>query len=345
MSRITIPWKTYLHYKQHLNTMDTLLYQSILDGLLEWKSTITIPPYDDVDHVYNVFTMVLRDVPMLFHVSNALQLSLGAVCLIKPTYIMDETTYQVRFKQVESFLKNSKARLGKYGAFNRYQLIHDNIAKHVIYHDTDTHNEHNVLGTILDRKSVCESMAKTYKLLCDYLMIPAVVVFGYSNADNPSVAPRGFSVSSVVPEDNHAWNIVKLDGQWYNVDLTFDVVLSEYGTLGAFRYDYFLRSDKIFLREHHPSQHEYLPKCPQDFNLYSKLDLCARSTKDVKDIIKTSILRKPKTKIITFGVDKSAGLTETAIKDTASLCCLMQKRAIEYYTSNPAAEVFSICLR
>ena len=52
------------------------------------------------------------------------------------------------------------------------------LVKHVEYHNTETNNEHNILGTILDKKAVCESIAKSYKLLYDYNMIPAIVVFG-----------------------------------------------------------------------------------------------------------------------------------------------------------------------
>ena len=41
--------------------------------------------------------------------------------------------------------------------------------------------------------------------------------------------------------DNHMWNAVKLDGEWYNLDITWD----DLGQ-GGKNYDYFLKSDSSF---------------------------------------------------------------------------------------------------
>jgi hypothetical protein len=46
--------------------------------------------------------------------------------------------------------------------------------------------------------------------------------------------------------ERHAWNIVKVDGQWYNIDLTWDDPISSTGK-PVLSYDYFLKSDADFL--------------------------------------------------------------------------------------------------
>lgn len=64
---------------------------------------------------------------------------------------------------------------------------------------------HNILGTLLLGRGVCESYARTYQLLLNYLDIENIFVTGYSNG---------------VP---HAWNMVKMDdGEYYWFDLTWD---------------------------------------------------------------------------------------------------------------------------
>lgn len=344
MARISIPWKTYLHYKKSLNQQDKALYEAILDGLLEWKTRISIPASSDADHVYDVFTMVLRDVPMLFHVSNGLRISTGFCSYVVPDYIMNEQTYKKHFALVVSFLKKCQRLLTKHQPFNKLQIIHDSIVKHVEYHNTETNNEHNILGTILDKKAVCESIAKSYKLLCDYNVIPAIVVFGYSDANNQSVRRTAYSVSSSAPEDNHAWNIVKLDGKWYNVDLTFDVTLGDFDTLTAFRYDYFLRSDRIFNLEHHASQRELLPKCPSDFNLYKKNDQYVQTAADVAAVVRVALKTKATSKTIIFGVDPNSGLTERKIASTVSTTCFLSGKSASSYTYNERTGVFCAIL-
>ena len=51
---------------------------------------------------------------------------------------------------------------------------------------------------------VCEGYARAFKVLCDRVSIPCVLVEGYTNAGD------------------HMWNYVQLDGSWYGVDVTWN---------------------------------------------------------------------------------------------------------------------------
>lgn len=57
----------------------------------------------------------------------------------------------------------------------------------------------NAYGALIDGSGVCEAYAEAFKLLCDTAGIPCISV--YSN--------------------DHEWNAVKLDGNWYYVDVTW----------------------------------------------------------------------------------------------------------------------------
>ena len=64
---------------------------------------------------------------------------------------------------------------------------------------------------------------------------------------------RYIGASNVNPKEwGHAWNQVKLDGIWYNIDLTWDRdrIVEELET------KYFLKSDEDFLKHE-----EYIPRC------------------------------------------------------------------------------------
>lgn len=56
---------------------------------------------------------------------------------------------------------------------------------------------------------VCEGYARAFKVLCDREGIPCVLVDG--EADNGSGVPEG-----------HMWNYVKVQGEWYAVDVTWN---------------------------------------------------------------------------------------------------------------------------
>lgn len=84
--------------------------------------------------------------------------------------------------------------------------VHDwlvqNLAYDTEYVEDGLIDDHNARNALVDGSTVCEGYAKVYALALNHLDIPAVLV-----------------TSSTL---NHAWNMVELDGQWYQVDCTWD---------------------------------------------------------------------------------------------------------------------------
>ncbi len=65
-------------------------------------------------------------------------------------------------------------------------------------------------GALVEKLAVSEGYALAFKLLCDLSEIPCQVVLG--KRDN----------------DDHAWNAVQLDKEWYHVDVTADDLSGDY---------------------------------------------------------------------------------------------------------------------
>ena len=61
----------------------------------------------------------------------------------------------------------------------------------------------NTYGIIVEKKGVCQSYAYAYKLLCNMSGLECNVMTGYLDGSLP-----------------HAWNVVKIDGEWYQTDST-----------------------------------------------------------------------------------------------------------------------------
>lgn len=115
--------------------------------------------------------------------------------------------------------------------------IHDYLINHVEY-DYGPINENpkkfSVAGALLEGKAVCEGYARSFKYLCDIYRIPCILVTG-------TIRDESFGSDF----NKHMWNYVKLNNEWYIVDVTWD----DFETINpSDRYSYFLAGRKSRLR-------------------------------------------------------------------------------------------------
>lgn len=101
-------------------------------------------------------------------------------------------------------------------------------------------NVYNIYGALVDKKAVCEGYARACKYILDKLDIPCIIACGIGK-------------NSEGKTESHAWNYVKVDGQWYALDITWnDPVFT--GGVGVItdenRYEYFLNGANKFFSDH-----------------------------------------------------------------------------------------------
>lgn len=86
-------------------------------------------------------------------------------------------------------------------------------------------HENDAYGALVEKKAVCEGYSRAFQLLCNRLGIDCI------------------NISGTADGESHAWNNVKLDGEWYEVDVTWN---DTDGDTEFPIYDYFnLPSDKF----------------------------------------------------------------------------------------------------
>ncbi len=126
-----------------------------------------------------------------------------------PTYSMSGDELQdakVAFEQATAFfLSNITPEMSEY---EKEKTLHDMLATHITYVSSD--NAHNAYGALVEGKAVCEGYAEALQYLLQRVGIQSVEIFGY-----------GINPTTGVGEP-HAWNAVRIDGQFYLVDLTWN---------------------------------------------------------------------------------------------------------------------------
>lgn len=124
-------------------------------------------------------------------------------------------------KKVEKKLStwNKKVAQGS-GDVAKEKIAHDLIVNNTKYVTGSDFNQ-SIYSVLVNGKSVCTGYATTFSMLMNY---------------------AGIDTLNITSE-YHEWNLIKVDGTWYNVDVTFDDPITTSGR-PMLRYDYFNRSDK-----------------------------------------------------------------------------------------------------
>lgn len=116
--------------------------------------------------------------------------------------------------------------------------LHDYLVSHVTYDLTASH-VHDAYGALVEGRAVCEGYARAFQYLLQQAGIPSYVVTGKSKGED------------------HAWNLVKIDGAYYYVDVTWDDQDNDNKY-----YSYFNVTTETLCEDHTIAQQIYtLPNC------------------------------------------------------------------------------------
>lgn len=122
--------------------------------------------------------------------------------------------------------------------YEKVKWVHDYIIINTSYDTTSTDipdSSFSPDGVLTKGVAVCQGYAETFQLFMDCLKIKCRLITGTAN------------------DISHAWNVVKIDGQWYNIDVTWDDPVVNNQVVGGtdnLVYSYFLKPDSIFNIDH-----------------------------------------------------------------------------------------------
>ncbi len=181
---------------------------------------------------------VINDHPELFYVSTNFNTasSGGRITNIYPKYAMSKS-------EIEQAKKVFNAGVDK--AISQVDNSMDDLQKALVIHDYICDNSyykengdisHSAYGFFKDGKVVCAGYTLAYSYIMNKLGVPCEYVTSMSMS--------------------HAWNTIKIKGNWYNVDLTYDNEIrsvcpnQDRFVYGVTRHNWFMKSDKYFEKDH-----------------------------------------------------------------------------------------------
>lgn len=215
----------------------TDIYSALFVGLKNLDDTIFVGNYSkDSKVVFAELDKLLREHPEIFYFQHrgSLFYSDGRF-EVKYAYAKD--TVRKMQNEVEQAVSSLYAATVKPGMsdYEKVKAIHDYVVLHTAYdyenykNNTVPEESYSIYGLLVNNTAVCEGYAETMVYLLNRIGIETIYV-----RSSPSM--------------NHAWNKVKIDGEWYNLDATWDdPVPDREGIVG---YGYFLVSDSQLAKTH-----------------------------------------------------------------------------------------------
>ena len=171
---------------------------------------------------------VLNENPDLYYVSNGFSYSHNGTKIISLKITYDTTLSDSEWQQgVDAALASvdqGMSNLQKAIALHDYLTVNCEYDKENLDKNTVPSVSHSTYGVFANRTAVCDGYALAYKYLLKQVGIDCYMVTS--------------------DEINHAWNLIKLDGQYYQVDVTWDD--PTWDLVGRSVHTYMFRSDDNF---------------------------------------------------------------------------------------------------
>lgn len=157
----------------------------------------------------------------------------------KKTTLNFEFTYKTTLKEEQAVDKKVKSILQELeledtSDYEKVKEIHDFIINLVSYDNTLT--KPSVYDALIDKSAVCEGYSMLAYRMFSEMGLECRIIAGTGNGGS------------------HAWNIVKVEDKWYNIDLTWDDPITSDGK-PMLVYDFFLKNTKDFVN--HKRSAEY----------------------------------------------------------------------------------------
>ncbi len=261
----------YSYYS--LSEPEKYAYDVIVNAMNSYESDVSFPLSEKItfDDLFNAYQCVYTDEVGLFYIDTLMEYitdqSTGYVKNMHLCYIYTQSQVERMKNEIDTEAEKILSQVTPdMSDHDIVLLIHDSIIKNCTYNTTGN-NITNIYGALCDKSAQCQGYTRAFSYLCAKCGIETDIVLG-------------------IAAEDHMWNMVKLDGEWYHIDLTWDDPdKKQYPD--SVRYDYFCLSTKRIseLRTISGNNHDIPEANSEKYEYYIENDLVAYTYDDAKRII------------------------------------------------------------
>lgn len=230
---------------------ETSLYDELYTEISQFQTVIRLNRKIDTQEVSQAVSELERRHPEIFWI-NGYTIKYNDVSAEITLKVMNqypaETLKQMSAeleKQVESALREINASGSDY---DKALAVHDYLVEYTEYNVAAVNMGKGLwstaYGCLIERSAVCQGYAQAFQILTNRLGLECGICSGDAKGEP------------------HAWNYIKLNQQYYWVDVTWDDPVSDNDHLDWIHHGYFLIDDAMLSRSRtFSSNGQFIPEC------------------------------------------------------------------------------------
>lgn len=230
------------------------VYEEWVDILENQKTEVEVSTLKP-DVIEKAYRYVLSDYPGFFWVNGYSYVEhklfdQTTKIVVEPEYTMSSEERQTKQAAIDAKVNEYLGGISADSSdYDKMKYIYDSLTTKVVY-NTNAQDNQNICSVFLNGESVCQGYAYATQYLLQKLNIPCVTVTGTALGEG------------------HAWNLVKLDGEYYYVDTTWGSNSNQEEYANQINYAYFCMTTSELSLTHQPSDLFPLPECTATQNNY-----------------------------------------------------------------------------
>lgn len=231
----------YQYFYSKLNKKEKKCYLELYEAILKSESGITINNISE-EKINTIIGYILADHPEIFWsegYATCYEEDVDKNIEVYPIYNALKGEKKSTKKKLEKIRDEIVSSIQAESDYDKVKAVYDYVIQNTEYVEGSQYNQ-SIMGAMLNKQTVCAGYAKTVQYLLKALGVDSTYIAG-TTVKNPT--------DSAEPV-RHAWNMVKVNGDYFYLDATWGDVVSDFPHTC---YNYFLMSADEMLQTHVPN--------------------------------------------------------------------------------------------